>query len=58
MIHVNSKTQNNDQLQLAEDITANINGELDSVNATLESLRDKVSRLSVSQHANVEVKDT
>jgi hypothetical protein len=59
MTHFNSQTQNNDQLQRAKDRIANIHEELDSVNATLGSLRDEVSRLSVSKHANSEeVEDT
>ncbi len=59
MTHFNSQTQNNDQLQRAKDTIANIYEELDSVNATLESLTDEVSRLSVSKHANSEeVEDT
>jgi septation ring formation regulator EzrA len=59
MIHFNSQTQNNDKLQRAKDTIANIYEELDSVNSTLESLRDEVSRLSVRKHANSEeVEDT
>jgi hypothetical protein len=59
MIHFYSQAQNNDQLQRAKDTIANIYEELDSINATLESLRDEASRLSVSKHANSEeVEDT
>jgi chromosome segregation ATPase len=54
MIHFNSQAQNDDQLQQSKDTAANIYKDLDSVNVILESLGDKVSRLSVSKHANLE----